>query len=392
MNDPMTNDVLQIYRVPAKGRYPQIVPASPDRDWMNITTGGWANRCLPLRIANEAGWFILNDSDFEVEWDGDPGMQSLHFTFPQPPTGMVPFNMVGYGIVSWVPPYLFRTPAGINLWVRGPANGPKDSISPLEGLVETDWLPYTFTMNWKITRPGVKIRFDKGEPICFLTPVRRFEAERLQPTLHNLASNSDLQTEYNLWHERRLRAKAISGEDGSLGKLATSDQGHYIRGETATGIRVTEHQTKLHVKSVQEIEPALGGREEEQTTNQLPLQAVASKTDTVLKAYSGTVQLTDQDVVITRRAGWRGWLFRKTAPDLRIPLKSIKNVQFQEHATLTQMAFIRFVIGDAPKELDYVAACKDAYTVLVDKPEIPALRDFHKLMKQQLEAVRPRRA
>jgi hypothetical protein len=27
-------------------------------------------------------------------------------------------------------------------------------ISPLDGIVETDWLEATFTMNWKLTRPN----------------------------------------------------------------------------------------------------------------------------------------------------------------------------------------------------------------------------------------------
>jgi Family of unknown function (DUF6065) len=391
MSEQGTDDTLQIYRVPSKSGYPQIVPASPDRDWMNITTRGWANRCLPLRIANEAGWFILNDSEFEVEWDGELGMNCLHFSFPQPPMGMIPFNMVGYGIVSWVPPYLFRTPDGINLWVRGPANTPKDGITALEGLVETDWLPYTFTINWKITRPGVKIRFDKGEPICFLTPVRRFEAERLQPILHNIASDPDLEAQYNQWHERRLRAKAISGEDGALGKFAVPDQGHYIRGETAKGIRVTEHQAKLHVKPVREAELPPIATDEEKPLDQSQSSHLAVETDTVLEAYNGTVHLTEQDVIITRRVGWRGRLFGKKAPTMQIPLKGIKCIQLQENATLMQMAFIRFVIGDAPTELHYVAACRDPYTLLVDKPQISALQGFSRQLNERLAVVRPGR-
>ena len=391
MSEPMIDDILEIYRVPSKSGYPEIVRASPDRAWMNITTGGWANRCLPLRIANEAGWFILNDSEFEVEWDGEVGMKSLHFSFPQPPSGMIPFNMVGYGIVSWVPPYLFRTPAGINLWARGPANAPKDGITPLEGLVETDWLPYTFTINWKITRPGVKIRFDKGEPVCFLTPVRRFEAERLQPTLRNLAPNRELEAQYNVWHERRLRAKAISGEDGALGKFAAPDQGHYIRGETANGTRLTEHQTKLHVKPVLETELPPVAKDQEKSLDQSQSSQLAVDTDAVLKAYNGMVQITEQDVVIRRNVGWLGRLLGKEMQTVQIPLKRIKSIQVEERPTLTRMAFIRVVIGDAPAELPYAAACRDPYTVLVDKPQVPALQGFYRRLNEKLSVARPSR-
>jgi hypothetical protein len=33
----------------------------------------------------------------------------------------------GSGILTWNVPYLFRTPPGYNLLVRGPANWPKDA-------------------------------------------------------------------------------------------------------------------------------------------------------------------------------------------------------------------------------------------------------------------------
>jgi hypothetical protein len=378
MSELLAEDVLRIYRLPSESGYPQIVPATREREWMEVATGGWANRCLPLRIANEAGWFILNDVDFEVEWDGDPGMKSLHFTFSREPTGMVPFNMVGYGILSWVPPYLFRTPAGINLLVRGPANMPKDGITALEGLVEADWLPYTFTINWKITRPGVKIRFVEGEPICFLVPHRRFDAERLEPVLQNISSDQELQLQYRTWHERRLRAKAISGEDGAHGSLAVSDQGQYIRGETIGGVRIAEHQTKLQVKPLREIEPPIATAHDEAIGTEQP------EMHRRLKAFNGTVQITAQDVIITRRVGWWDRLFGRKASTLQIPLKKLKAVQVQDRPTLTQMAFIRFVIGDAPSELPYVTACRDPYTLLIDKPEITALQEFHTDLKKKL--------
>jgi hypothetical protein len=54
-----------------------------------------------------------------------------------------------------------------------------------------------------------------------------------------------------------------------------------------------------------------------------------------------------------------------------------------------QMAFIRFVIGDAPTELLYVAACRDPYTLLVDKPQISALQGFYRQLNERLAVVRP---
>ena len=43
----------------------------------------------------------------------------------------------GEAVLTFSLPYLFRTPRGVNLWVKGPSNWIKDGIQPLEGIVET---------------------------------------------------------------------------------------------------------------------------------------------------------------------------------------------------------------------------------------------------------------
>ena len=90
-------------------------------------------------------------------------------------------TMFGYGVLTWTIPYLFRTDPGWNLLARGPANLPQDGVSALEGLVETDWATATFTMNWKMTRPGLPVRFEAGEPFCQIVPQRRHELEAFRP-------------------------------------------------------------------------------------------------------------------------------------------------------------------------------------------------------------------
>ena len=74
----------------------------------------------------------------------------------------------GNGTITFSFPYLFRTPPGWSMLTMGSPNHVKDGIQALAGVVETDWLPFPFTMNWLFTRPG-KVRFEKGEPFCFIT-------------------------------------------------------------------------------------------------------------------------------------------------------------------------------------------------------------------------------
>jgi hypothetical protein len=53
----------------------------------------------------------------------------------------------GHGVLTFTTGYMFRTSPGWALWARGSPNAFKDRIVPLEGVVETDWLPFPFTMN-----------------------------------------------------------------------------------------------------------------------------------------------------------------------------------------------------------------------------------------------------
>ncbi len=245
--------ILKAYRLPEYDVYPRIVPASPDRWWMDFGTNGWANRCLPLRIANQNGWFVLNVADFEVGWTGSNQHASIRFLTKAGPRPPLVSSMFGYGVVTWEIPYLFRTPDGIDLMVRGPANTPKDGIIALEGVIETDWLPFSFTMNWRFTRPGKRVKFEKDEPICMVVPVPRGEVERYQPEIHNLESNPELLRSYETWLEDRkkkvenVRARVTQG-------------GHYMRGEGHTGESAGHgHRTKLNVRTFTEVEAARPG-------------------------------------------------------------------------------------------------------------------------------------
>jgi hypothetical protein len=256
------NEALTItaYRLPEANVYPEIRPASADRFWMDFSTGGWANRCLPLRIANQYGWEILNPAEFEVSWNEKAGLEALKITFKEGEQNS-PSSMFGFGVLTWTIPFLFVTPPGWNLLVRGAANFWKDGAAPLEGLVETDWLPYTFTMSWKITRPFKPVRFDKGDPICLITPVRRGDVESFSPEIRNLKSAPDLQDQYNVWHSRRLEAAS----HGTQGDKAVKNQGQYIRGEQVGGELFADHQTKLVLKSFEELEPAPTTRPQKET-------------------------------------------------------------------------------------------------------------------------------
>ena len=224
-----------------------LVPAPRMRAWMEGTPDHFANRCLPLLIANQAGWVVLNNAPVQITWDGGTEKTSITIEYEEPRPRYPAMSHFGSGIVTWSLPFLFRTPAGYNLHARGPVNWPKDGIQALEGIVETDWASSTFTMNWIMTRAGVPVTFAKGEPICMLVPQRRGELEAFRPELRDLRENPEDEHGYRAFQQSRSTFLRELREPGSTAAEQRWEK-HYFSGRTADGSLSPEHQTKLHVR------------------------------------------------------------------------------------------------------------------------------------------------
>ena len=248
-NAAQLSDVLTAYRLPWFDPPLRLCPAEATRDWMASTRFRNATHCLPLLLANQHGWHLLNAVAFSVSWDGGDGADSTTITGEF--EGWPPYvsSHFGHGIFTFAMPYLFRTARGVNLLARGPANLPKDGALALEGLVETDWAAVTFTMNWKLTRPGATVTFDPGEPVCFLVPQPRGYLERLSPEVAPLATMPDAEL-YLRWRRQRSQFR------GELPNAEPRWQNDYMTGRTGDGTTVAEHQRRLHLK---EFGEAAGG-------------------------------------------------------------------------------------------------------------------------------------
>lgn len=182
----------------------EIVPAPPRRDWMDAARERAPYRCLPLVMANRYGWEILCPVSFTAIWNGGPATSGV-VILPDPDTQPPAVSHFGEGVLTFNLPLVFRTDPGTDLLVQGPINKPKDAIAPLTGLIESDWGPFGFTMNWKFTRAKTAVRFHKGEPFCNVTPVRRGALEDVHPKMMPLAANPALEAEHKEWRASRTR-------------------------------------------------------------------------------------------------------------------------------------------------------------------------------------------
>jgi hypothetical protein len=182
----------------------QIRPASAARKWMDDADRKFPYRCLPLMIANQYGWEILSSDDFRATWDGSSRPQGIRIEKLGDECPLHCHSHFGEGILTFQLPFLFRTPKGWNLMVRGPANNPKDGIIALDGIVETDWAPSTFTMNWLFTR-ACTVEFMRGEPICLFFPIQRGVIESFDGEVVNLKVNPELNGKFCEWSLSRNR-------------------------------------------------------------------------------------------------------------------------------------------------------------------------------------------
>ncbi len=161
-------------------------------------------RCLPLVVANQYGWEILSTHHIRAVWDGTSNAEGLYVENLSGDGLLHASSHFGQGVLTFQIPFLFQTPEGWNLMVRGPTNRPKDGIAPLDGIVETDWTHSTFTMNWRFTR-ACTVEFTKGEPICLFFPIQRGTLEKFHGEVRSLESNPGFEKKYREWSASRDR-------------------------------------------------------------------------------------------------------------------------------------------------------------------------------------------
>jgi hypothetical protein len=223
---------------------PTMRAAKLPRDWMDSMHDRHAYRCLPLNMANVSGWEILCNQGFEMTWTG--GNAAADITIVPDEKDKYIDHLVSshfcYGIATFHTGHLFRTPPGWAVWTTGTPNKFKDGIQPLSGLVETDWLPYPFTMNWKFTRPGT-VRFEKDEPFCYVTLMRPKVLESITPSMKLLSDNDELFEEYETWRKARSTFNNMI-EAGNPDAIREAWQKFYMRGKTPDGKAAKNHTNR----------------------------------------------------------------------------------------------------------------------------------------------------
>ncbi len=223
-------------------------PLEMKRGWMDATAESFAYRCLPLNISNAHGWGLYVKKEFSLVWDGGNLRESIKITPDSEEIKRIAVSHFGHGVLTFHVYGVFVTEPGWNLYVSGPPNGVKDGIAPLSGIIETDWSPYSFTMNWRCTRPNVPIVFEEGEVFCALFPVQRGVAEAFEPEIRPFSEAPELMRQNEMFKKARSDfAEQKRGMTYAEGK--SKWQKRYFQGLMPDDTQgCPEHQTKLKIK------------------------------------------------------------------------------------------------------------------------------------------------
>ncbi len=230
---------------------PQVRPARAKRRWMDDFVDRHAYRCLPLSIANAFGWEVLCPIPVEIRWNGGMAVEDIQVIGLKDLPGGASVDHFcrsnfSRGIITFHLDYVIETEPGWGILATGPFNDPKPTASPLTGVVESDWLPYPFTMNWQLTEPGIT-RFEEGEPFCFFLPVPRQVLPNTELQIHRMADDPELRTRHDQFRlarddfMRRVRA-------GDQEAIKEAWQRHYFVGRHPDGTLGTEHLNRLRLK------------------------------------------------------------------------------------------------------------------------------------------------
>jgi hypothetical protein len=145
------------------------------RDWFDKVF----YKCLPLSIANRQGFSISVPFGFDLEWNGGNDIKDLSIYLHDDEKLYHDIDHLnieshfGYGILTIGIPVVFKTPPGINLMTIPPPNYITPNLMPMFGVVETDNLRYTFTVNLKVVIPDIKIRVFANTPLAAFIPIPR---------------------------------------------------------------------------------------------------------------------------------------------------------------------------------------------------------------------------
>jgi hypothetical protein len=199
-------------------------------------------RCLPLAVGNMQGFVFSLPYTFTVLWNGGNKTEDLVINFhedSEPYKNMnfiYPSSEFGSGILTIHFPLTLKTPPGINLMTIAPPNFPTPGLSPMTGVVESDNLRFSFTLNIKIDLINTEIIVLANSPLAGIIPIPRYFCDSFK-----------LQSAYDIFDkdiikEEMLVVKEHGDSRMKQNKNNLKDDKLYYNGKDIKGNIFKDHQ------------------------------------------------------------------------------------------------------------------------------------------------------
>jgi hypothetical protein len=215
------------------------------RDWFDSNF----YRCLPLSIGNMQGFSFSLPYGFDIFWDGNKDAKGLTIHFHEDFNKYKGINFIypcsefGHGILTIHFPVTLKTPPGINLMTIAPPNFPVPGMSPMTGVIESDNIRFTFTLNLKIDFANTIIRVMPNTPIVGLIPIPRYFCDSFElKNAYDVFDKNIIEEEMQVINENSIkRTRSIENNEES-DKL-------YYSGKDVRGNKFNKHQLPKKNKS-----------------------------------------------------------------------------------------------------------------------------------------------
>jgi len=201
-------------------------------------------KCLPLSIANMQGLVFSSPFSFEVFWNGNKNPEDISIKVYND-SEILNFEKMnhvnisshfGHGIFTFTLPIMLKTPPNVNLMTIAPPNYPLPAISPMSGVIETDNLSFTFTLNFKIDFSNTLIKIEKNYPLMGIIPIPRHYCDSFE-----LINAYDILNKDDIEEQRQISQKQNLSRE-KQNKFNEKPDGRYYKGVDIMNNKFKNHQ------------------------------------------------------------------------------------------------------------------------------------------------------
>ena len=200
-------------------------------------------KCLPLSIANMQGLAFSSPFSFEIFWNGEDKTDDISFNIYddseiynfEKMNHVTVSSEFGHGIFTMHFPLILKTPPDVNLMTIAPPNYPLPGISPMSGVVETDNLSFTFTLNFKIDLPNTLIKIEKNYPLMGIIPIPR-----------NYCDSFKLVNAYDVLNESYIEEQMQISKEQNESRKKQNKYNEKVDGRYYKGIDIRNNKFKNH--------------------------------------------------------------------------------------------------------------------------------------------------